>query len=491
MSSDILNRQFGDYQILRNLGGGAMADVYLAEQRSLARRVALKILKTEFANDELYVRRFSQEAQAIARIVHPNIVHVYEVGKLDGLPYIAQEYVPGDNLLKRIERSSRMTVTQVVEILWMIGSALEKTSAAGIVHRDIKPENILIADTGEIKVADFGLAREIQSDSRNSPSLTQAGMTVGTPLYMSPEQAQGRTLDHRSDMYSLGITCYHALAGHPPFNGETSLAVVLAHVNTPPEPLERVRKDIPPILARIIHRMIAKLPEQRFQSFNDLLQELRLLQAQHADILPSSSNWSSYPLSSEQRGIVTSVKRLDNVMKTERRIRRRRYIKYAMLLLIPFLISASLTYVRIKTFPRLLEKPAAATVPQQRTVAEQWLYASRLNTIDAWQSVVDYPHPTSYWSLKAKRQQLRLAFQDGMFLEIQNICQEFVNMNDTWPEYQALGHAGLAWCYAKAGETTDASSALQECVMIKQEKTDPLTIQVVLLTSELLREMNK
>ena len=488
--SEFLNREFGDYHILRHLGGGAMANVYLAEQRSLARRVALKILKEEFSEDELYIRRFSQEAQAIAKIVHPNIVHVYEVGKLEGSHYIAQEYVPGDNLLKRIERHGRLPVAQVVEVLWTVASALEKTSAEGIVHRDIKPENILIADTGEIKVADFGLARHLNPDDRQSPSLTQTGMTVGTPLYMSPEQAQGRPLDHRSDMYSLGITCYHALTGHPPFHGETSLSVVLAHVNTPPEPLERSRKDIPPPLARIVHRMIAKQPDQRFQSFRELRQELRMLQAQHADVVSGTIDWASCPLDSGQREIVSSVKRLYNAMRRERFLSLRgRWLPLILILLLPFLLGAGLTYGWMYSRPCFLKKPVAGSVPRQKTIAEQWLYACQFPSIDTWQAVVDYPYATNYWALKAKRQMLRIYYQEDAFPDIQLICQEFANMNDAWPEYQALGLAGLAWCYAKAGESNAASAALQECVAFRQERTDPLTIQIVLATADLLRTL--
>ncbi|MCL2119372.1 MAG: serine/threonine protein kinase, partial [Planctomycetaceae bacterium] len=190
-SRDLTNTEFGDYHIIRRIGSGAMADVYLAEQRSLGRRVAIKILKSELTSDETYVKRFLREAKAAARLVHPNIVHIYEVGERDNLRYIVQEYVQGNNLAQYLQQHGAMTPKQVFRVIWQVASALEAASQAGIVHRDIKPENILLGDKLEVKVADFGLAR-VDDMSDPDLQLTKVGVTLGTPLYMSPEQSEGK-----------------------------------------------------------------------------------------------------------------------------------------------------------------------------------------------------------------------------------------------------------------------------------------------------------
>ena len=186
---DLTGRVLGGYTIIRRLGHGGMADVYLATQESLGRRVALKVLKPVLAQDTNYVRRFHNEAKSVAALVHPNIVQVYEVGECDGLHFIAQEYVPGDSLRQRLLREGSLPVDQAVEIMAAAAGAIEKAARSGIVHRDIKPDNILLGSDGSVKVADFGLARNTEAGALE---LTQTGMTMGTPLYMSPEQIEGR-----------------------------------------------------------------------------------------------------------------------------------------------------------------------------------------------------------------------------------------------------------------------------------------------------------
>ena len=219
-----------------------MADVYLAEQSSLRRQVAFKVLKRELAKDDVYVRRFHMEAQAAAALVHAHIVQIHEVGCASGIHYIAQEYVAGQNLRELLGRRGQVDVKLVVSVLRQTASALAKAADQGIIHRDIKPENILLTKAGEVKVADFGLARI--TGNGDSMNLTQTGMTMGTPLYMSPEQVEGRALDPRSDIYSLGVTCYHMLAGEPPFRGETALSVAVQHVKTSPDRLENRRPRV-------------------------------------------------------------------------------------------------------------------------------------------------------------------------------------------------------------------------------------------------------
>ncbi|MEX0585588.1 MAG: serine/threonine-protein kinase, partial [Pirellulales bacterium] len=270
---DLSGRRLGDYAVLRRLGQGGMAVVYLAEQTSLRRQVALKVLNPDRASDDSYVRRFHVEAQAAAALVHPCIAQIYEVGCIDSLHFISQEYVPGQNLRQLLARHGPPDTKLAVHIIRQTAAALQRASEQGIVHRDIKPDNILITKDGQVKVADFGLAR-IMGDERGV-HLTQVGMTLGTPLYMSPEQFEGKPLDPRSDVYSLGVTSYHLLAGNPPFRGETALAVAVQHVKNTPDRLENLRPDLPGALCRIIHKMLAKQPHERQQSAADVLRELR------------------------------------------------------------------------------------------------------------------------------------------------------------------------------------------------------------------------
>jgi len=259
---DLTGRSFGNYQILRRLGRGAMANVYLAEQTDLRRQVALKILNVALAADERFVKRFHREAQAAASLVHANIVQIYEVGCIEGFHFIAQEYVRGTNLGELLSRRGPISPSFAAALLIQVGAALQRSEQEKIVHRDIKPENIMISASGEIKVTDFGLAQMMND---GGVELTQVGVTLGTPLYMSPEQASGKTLDTRSDIYSLGVTCYHLMAGVPPFDGETALAVALQHANSDVDRLENHRTDVPANLCRIIHKMLAKSPDKRYQ----------------------------------------------------------------------------------------------------------------------------------------------------------------------------------------------------------------------------------
>ena len=190
--ADLSGHLLGDYRILRRLGRGAMADVYLAEQQSLGRQVAIKVLKPELASDSGYVQRFQREARAAASLIHANIVQIHEVACIDGVHLIAQEYVQGVNLQQYLARSGTLDLRLALLVIRQTAAALAKAAEQKIVHRDIKPENIMLTKAAEVKVADFGLARVLQAEG--SVKLTQVGMTMGTPLYMSPEQAEGSPL---------------------------------------------------------------------------------------------------------------------------------------------------------------------------------------------------------------------------------------------------------------------------------------------------------
>ncbi len=216
---DLTGRTLADFHILRRLGQGGMGQVYLAEQISLKRKVALKILRPELASDPTALPRFKAEATAVAQATHANIVQVYAIGEADGMSYMALEYVEGRNLREYLAKKGPPDVLLALSIMRQVASALQRASELGIIHRDIKPENILLTRKGEVKVADFGLSRCLIGD-RPALNLTQSGVTMGTPLYMSPEQVEGKPVDSRTDIYSFGVTCYHMLAGQPPFHGD-------------------------------------------------------------------------------------------------------------------------------------------------------------------------------------------------------------------------------------------------------------------------------
>jgi serine/threonine-protein kinase len=269
---DLSGSEFGDYRIIRRLGQGGMGAVYLADQVSLKRKVALKFLKPELAANPIALKRFRSEAEAVARLSHANIVQVYAVGEWGGRHFMALEYVDGRTLRELVVSKGPPEIPICLAIMRQVASALQKAGESGLVHRDIKPENILITRKVEVKVADFGLSRLF--GEKADLNLTQTGMTLGTPLYMSPEQVRGESLDPRSDIYSFGVTCYYMLAGQPPFHGQTAIEVALKHCERDPPPLSSLRPDLPPELCGFVHRLMHKDPEQRPQSGHEILREL-------------------------------------------------------------------------------------------------------------------------------------------------------------------------------------------------------------------------
>ena len=290
---DLSGQRLGGYRLVRRLGSGAMADVYLAEQESLGRQVAVKVLRPETLRHPSAVQRFSQEARAAAALVHGNIVQIHEVACIDGIYFLAEEYVAGPTLKAWLASRGPLDARQSLVVLAHVGSALARSAEQGVVHRDIKPENLLVTPSGEVKVADFGLARVLAT--ADGLDLTQDGMTLGTPLYMSPEQAEGKAVDSRSDLYSLGATVYHLLAGRPPFLGATSLAVALAHIKELPVPIAEVRPDVPVGLSDIIDRLLCKRPADRFVDPTELLHAVEAVEtaiAPGSRHMPSPLSWS-------------------------------------------------------------------------------------------------------------------------------------------------------------------------------------------------------
>jgi serine/threonine-protein kinase len=265
--------KLGAYRVERAIGSGGMADVFYAVHEALRRPAAIKVLRPSLATDEVHLQRFMQEARAAASLIHPNIVQVYDVGQEGEQRYIAQEYVPGTNLRQYLTDNGQMSISVALSILLQVLAALSKSAAVGIVHRDIKPENIMLTKDGDVKVADYGLARVLLSDD---PQLTRAGTTLGTPMYMSPEQIQEGNVDIRSDLYSLGVTLFHMIAGRPPFTGETPLALAMQHVQAEPPNISELRDDLPTTLVQLVNKLLAKEPENRFSNPNEVLEALRV-----------------------------------------------------------------------------------------------------------------------------------------------------------------------------------------------------------------------
>jgi serine/threonine-protein kinase len=257
------------YELGTEIGRGGMADVYLAHDRLLDRRVAVKVLSPAFASDATNVERFRREAQSAARLNHPNIVSVYDWGEEDGASYIVMEYVPGQTLSALIQSYGRLSPTEAVPIAAEIADALAFAHANGVVHRDVKPGNVLVTPNGQVKVADFGIAR-----AESGEALTKTGAVLGTASYFSPEQAQGFALDGRSDVYALGVVLYEMLTGAPPFTAGSPASVAYKHVREEPTPPSRVVAGLPGALDRIVLTALAKDLSERYQSADDLRADL-------------------------------------------------------------------------------------------------------------------------------------------------------------------------------------------------------------------------
>jgi eukaryotic-like serine/threonine-protein kinase len=259
------------YEIIRHLARGGMAEVYLARDQLLDRQVALKVLFPELSADPSFVERFRREAQAAANLNHPNIVSVYDWGEDGSTYFIVMEYVDGQTLRDLI-RAGRLAPQQVADVGADIAAALSFAHRNGVIHRDVKPGNVLITSTGQVKVTDFGIARAARENA--GESLTQTGTVMGTATYFSPEQAQGIAIDARSDVYALGVVLYEMVAGKPPFTGDNPVAIAFQHVKEAPPPLVASGATVPSALEAVIMKSLAKAPDDRYPSANDLRNDL-------------------------------------------------------------------------------------------------------------------------------------------------------------------------------------------------------------------------
>ncbi len=263
--------RLGEFQIKKKLGEGGMGAVYLAYQESLEREVALKVLTERLCRSEKYIVRFKREARSAAAIVHPNVIQIYAIGEDSGIHYFAMEYVRGQDLATALAGGRRFSVAETLDIVMQTAEACACAAEVGIIHRDLKPANIMLTERGLVKVTDFGLAKPLQSDL----DVTEDGIIVGTANYMSPEQGQGKPLDVRADIYSLGVVFFELLANRLPFVADQPAAVLYMHVYETPAPPSRFNPEVSPAVDRMVARMMAKNPEDRPRDAEALLAELR------------------------------------------------------------------------------------------------------------------------------------------------------------------------------------------------------------------------
>jgi eukaryotic-like serine/threonine-protein kinase len=281
------DQRIGRYRIVKRLGAGGMGEVYLAHDAELERDVALKILAGDVAADLQRMQRFIQEAKTASALNHPNIITIYEVGQAEGQRFIATEYIQGDTLRQRMQRES-LSLRESCEVAVQVATALAAAHQTRVVHRDIKPENIMLRPDGLVKVLDFGLAKLTERGSAAAASDPDAatrlqintvpGLVMGTVNYMSPEQARGKEVDARTDIWSWGVVLYEMLTGHLPFGGETISDVIAAILRSEPAPLTSYVSDMPLELQRITRKALRKERDERYQTIQDLLVDLKSLQ---------------------------------------------------------------------------------------------------------------------------------------------------------------------------------------------------------------------
>ena len=482
---DLTNRMVGDYRVLRRLGRGGMADVYLAEQQSLKRNVALKVLKPDLAKDQSYLARFRREAQAAAALVQSNIVQIYEVGESDGIHFIAQEYVPGRNLKQFIGRFGAVEPLMALNVLRQVTLALQKAHENGVIHRDIKPENIMLSTSGEIKVTDFGLARLTNNTSDSQNGLTQIGITMGTPLYMSPEQAEGRHLDTRSDIYSLGATLYHILAGKPPFEADNPIAIAVKQVKEVAENLHSLRQDVPDELNSLVHDMMAKKADDRPATPSELLARAKQIR------MDDDQDWNSLAEKLIQDDSDTAPL---NPNYTESKLAVTRQLQTVMSGNVASWWSSRSTWIAIFSLllaagsigaaSALLNPPAnllakrqleaSSLIEKQDSVKAQYqfAYSGHGDAESAWQAVLDHfpldqasedqQGQTEYYHQLAKERLAEVYLEQREYEKAKKIYLNFIDYEGIMERVNANGHAGLAVLYRLSEQLAQSQTEIEK-----------------------------
>jgi len=265
-----IGMRLGSYQIIEQIGQGGMATVFKAYQPSMDRYVAIKILPSHFTQDKSFVGRFTQEARTLARLEHPHILPVHDYGEQEGITYLVMRCIEAGTLKDLIRGEGPMELEETARLLGQVGRALDYAHSQGVVHRDIKPSNVLIDPQGNTFLTDFGIAKLVAETAQ----FTASGAVIGTPAYMSPEQGMGRPVDHRSDIYSLGVVLYEMVTGRVPFEAETPLAVMVKHVNDPLPLPRQIKPEVPAAVERVILKAMAKAPNDRFQSAREMVDTL-------------------------------------------------------------------------------------------------------------------------------------------------------------------------------------------------------------------------
>ncbi|MFK8110838.1 MAG: serine/threonine-protein kinase [Rubripirellula sp.] len=481
-AGSLIGTRIGDFQVMRKLGRGGMADVYAARQLTLERDVALKVLRSEFALDKDYIQRFRREARAAARLNDPNIVQVYDVGSVDAIHYIAQELIDGQNLREVLDRDGALSLEDGIEVLVGVASALRVAAEAGITHRDIKPENIMRTSRGVIKVADFGLARLGSDMGATQANLTQAGLTLGTPRYMSPEQVQGQSVDVRSDLYSLGVSMYHLLSGRPPFEADDPLALAFMHLHETPKPLDRARNrkddkgnpDLPEWMIAVISRLMSKLPKDRFQSPSELLDAV-----QNETAISSIGGFGV--------GTAAATIRLQRATEQVLRGKRRRIWRVAAMILLPLACAAgaAVGVVSGMKAPSVSGVLRPETVVKEDTVQEQFLQAVVLNYESGWQAVGQYfpPEDSSINAGYYAKSQLQLAAflqEDKRYPESEKTLDELLNRPNVDRFYQVIALARRYFLLEEMGRMKKANEAKQQLQGLFAElKSNPSKVRMI------------
>ncbi|WAC06474.1 MAG: protein kinase [Thermodesulfobacteriota bacterium] len=267
----LVGKQLGSYKAVCFIGSGSMGGVFKGWDSALEREVALKVISFELSSQETFREMFIKEARLISKLDHPNIAHIYSIGDTDGILFFAMELIAGETLSDLIIEHGNLNTLKGLDYLLTVCQTLDFVRQKNIIHRDIKPENIVINDKGVLKIVDFGVAKKIDV---NAPGEMPEGI-VGSPLYISPESISGHVIDHRSDIYSLGATFYHVFTGYPPFEGDDAKTILLHHLNSKSRPLKERNPKVSVFLSRVIEKMMAKDPQERYQNYKTIVQELQ------------------------------------------------------------------------------------------------------------------------------------------------------------------------------------------------------------------------